>query len=221
MKKTLLILIGFVCMFQVKHLNAQEMSGIYERHIAENRKPIPYQFVRESDVMWSKVLWRRVVLTEKMNLPLYYPTLKMEGRKSLIQLMMWGIVNKSLTPFSSDAFTTQYTTNEIDQRFDAGIDTTYDTDPETGEQIKIITKQKADYSEVKELLIKEMWFFDKQRSVMDVRIIGIAPIRIFYKPSDTEKKDPRQRLLFFQLPKALLNRWCSLQFVCLHIYLIL
>ncbi|MEA2043607.1 MAG: gliding motility protein GldN [Bacteroidota bacterium] len=174
-----------------------QMQGIYERHVTEGRKPVPYQFVREADVMWSKVIWRRVVLTEKMNLPLYYPTKKMDGRKSLIQLMMWGIVNKSLTPFSSDEFSSQYTANEIDERFDATVDTTYDIDPETGESIPIISKRKADYGEVKEILVKEMWFFDKQRSVMEARVIGIAPIRLYFRDNDIDRLDQRQKILFW------------------------
>ncbi len=198
MKKALLVFVGLFMAIPLFHTaNAQQMQGIYERHISEGRKPVPYQYVREADVMWSKVIWRRVVLTEKMNLPLYYPTREMEGRKSLIQLMMWGIINKSLTPFTSDEFSAQYTANEIDGRFDATVDTTYDIDPETGESIPIISKRKANYGEVKEILIKEMWFFDKQRSVMEVRVIGIAPIRVYYRDDDLDQTDQRQRVLFW------------------------
>lgn len=177
--------------------DAQGVDGVYTKHITSKRKPLPYQFIREADVMWSKVLWRRINLTEKSNLSLYYPTYDMEDRKSLIQLMMWGIKNKSLTPFSSDEFVSQYTLNEIDQRFGAGIDTTYDIDPETGETIPIITKKPADISEVKELLIKERWIFDKQRSVMECRIIGLCPIRVYYRDDDLDQEEARYRQLFW------------------------
>ena len=34
--------------------------------------------------------------------------------------------------------------------------------------------------------IKEDWFFDKQRSVLDVRIIGIAPVVYFINPEKQE-----------------------------------
>ena len=43
---------------------------------------------------------------------------------------------------------------------------TYDT---------VVTKS-FDPTAVKQLRVKEDWFFDKQRSVMDVRILGICPI---------------------------------------------
>lgn len=197
MKKILYLLIGlFVFLAFTTNVQAQ-MDGVYTKHITKKRKPIPFQFIREADVMWSKVIWRRINLTEKRNLSLYFPTQEMEDRKSLIQLMMWGIKNKSLTPFSEDDFTSQYTLNEIDQRFGAGIDTTYDIDPETGESIPLITKKPADISEVKQLLIKERWIFDKQRSVMEPRIIGLCPIREYYREDDLDQEEVRYKKLFW------------------------
>jgi len=198
MKKFLYSLIGlFIFLAFTSNVQAQGVDGVYTKHISQKRKPLPFQFIREADVMWSKVIWRRVNLTEKRNLSLYYPTYEMEDRRSLIQLMMWGIKNKSLTPFASHEFTTQYTLNEIDERFGAGVDTTYDIDPETGETIPLITKQQADISEVKELLIKERWIFDKQRSVMEPRIIGLCPIRVYYRDDDIDQEETRYKKLFW------------------------
>ena len=182
MKKILFVLAGFFIVsaftFDAK---AQVLNGVYVAHNTSERKPIPYQYLREADVMWSKVVQRRINLTEKMNLPLYYPTEEMEGRKSLIQLIMWGIKNKSLTAFQSDNFASQMTLSEIDEKFGAKIDTMWQTDDDTGETVPIPIKTKAKPEEIKELLVKEMWFFDKQRSVMEVRVIGICPIRAYYK----------------------------------------
>jgi len=198
MKKLLFLFIGLFLITGVfTTTEAQGVDGVYTKHITAKRKPIPFQYIREADVMWSKVLWRRVDLTEKRNLALYYPTEEMEDRKSLFQLMMWGIKNKSLTPFATDEFLTQYTLNEIDERFGAGIDTTYDIDPETGETIPLITKKSGDISEVKQLLIKERWIFDKQRSVMEARIIGICPIRAYYRDDDLDHEDIHFKQLFW------------------------
>ncbi len=197
MKNFLYLLIGaFLFLAFPSDVEAQ-MDGVYTKHITKKRKPIPFQFIREADVMWSKVLTRRINLTEKRNLSLYYPTEEMEDRRSLIQLMMWGIKNKSLTPFAEDDFTSQFTLNEIDERFGAGIDTTYDIDPETGESIPLITKKPADISEVKELLVKERWIFDKQRSVMEPRIIGLCPIRLYYRDDDLDQEEVRYKKLFW------------------------
>ncbi len=198
MKKFLYSLIGlFLILAFTSDVQAQGLDGVYTKHISKKRKPLPFQYIREADVMWSKVIWRRVNLTEKRNLSLYYPTYAMDDRKSLIQLMMWGIKNKSLTPFDTHEFLSQLTLNEIDERFGAGIDTTYDIDPETGETIPLITKKQPDNSEVKELLIKERWIFDKQRSVMEPRVIGLCPIRVYYRDDDLDQEDTRYKLLFW------------------------
>ena len=87
MKKLLYLLVGlFIFLAFTADVDAQGVDGVYTKHITSKRKPIPYQYIREADVMWSKVVWRRVKLTERRNLSLYYPTEDMEDRKSLIQL---------------------------------------------------------------------------------------------------------------------------------------
>jgi len=195
MKKVILLL-TIIAMLPILG-QSQVLNGVYVEQTSSERKPVPYQYLREADVMWSKIIWRRINLTEKMNLSLYYPSKDMPDRKSLIQLIMWGIKNKSLTPFRGDDFSSQLTLNEIDEKFEAGVDTTYDIDPDTGERIPIITKRKANLSEVKEILVKEMWFFDKQRSVMEARVIGIAPIRVYYRDDDVDQIDARTSIPFW------------------------
>ncbi len=201
MKKSMLPLIIIILLCS-SYVNSQTLGEVYEQHITNNRKPVPYQYLREADVMWSKVIWRRINLTEKSNLPLYYPTIDMENRKSLIQLIMWGIKNKSLTPFSSDEFASQYTMNEIETNFGSSVDTLWDPDPVTGEMLPVIAKTKANFAEVKEILVKEMWFFDKQRSVMEVRIIGICPIRVYFKDILAQQDERNVKLFWIYYPEA-------------------
>src|SRR5688572_26744648 len=60
-------------------VNAQTVLGNpppslpYIKDHIDDRKPIPYTHLREADVMWSKTIWRVLDLSEKQNLPLYYP----------------------------------------------------------------------------------------------------------------------------------------------------
>ena len=57
---------------------------------------------------------------------------------------------------------------------DMGVPVTFDT------IVEFITQDVISYE------IKEDWFFDKQRSIMDVRIIGIAPQVIKINPENDE-----------------------------------
>ena len=64
---------------------SQSFGDIYAKSITDN-SAIPYSFLREADVIWSKRLTRMVDLREKMNLPLYYPTTTTpERRMSLVR----------------------------------------------------------------------------------------------------------------------------------------
>lgn len=173
--KTLLIFLSLIG-FAVSG-NAQFNDPLEGEYI---RKPVPYHYVREADVMWSKTIWRIIDLREKINLPLYYPTTKMDNRYSLMDLLLYGIKNEGLVvynPDNNDEFTEQMTWSQIENKFGVRNDTIYVDDPETGEPVQKIIKTEMETSEVKKIMLKELWFFDKQRSQFEVRIIGICPIR--------------------------------------------
>ena len=49
------------------------LDGVYVKEHIPTKKVVPYEFVREADVAWSKRVWRAIDLREKFNHPLYYP----------------------------------------------------------------------------------------------------------------------------------------------------
>ncbi len=165
-----------------------QMVEVYQREHIPNKKPVPYEYIREADVMWSKVIYRMIDLRQKQNLPLYYPTKPIGGRMSFIDLVLYGIDNEGVRAFSTNdpvnEFTAQMTLDEINQAFDSGVDTVMSTDPVTGERIYQAIEKERKTSEVKKLLVKEKWFFDKNHSVMKARIVGVCPIRTFYRIDD-------------------------------------
>jgi gliding motility associated protien GldN len=188
MMKKICVLLGFI-IFGATGIYAQDqLLEVYEREHIPNKKPVPYEYMREADVMWSKIVYRMVDLRQTQNMSLYYPTKPIGGRMNLIDMILYGIDNEGIRAFSTvdpkNEFTAQLTIDDIDKQFDAGLDTIITTDPITGELIPqpIDMPRKAD--EVKKLLLKEQWFFDKNHSVMKVRIIGICPIRIYYRLDD-------------------------------------
>ncbi len=170
-------------------LSAQDhMVEIYTKEHIPNKQPVPYEYIREADVMWSKIVYRMIDLRQKQNLPLYYPTKPIGARMSFIDLVLRGIDNEGIRAFSTNdatnEFTAQMTLDEINRAFDAGLDTVLSTDPLTGEVVPQIIDRPRKTAEVKKLLVKEKWFFDKNHSVMKVRIIGVCPIRTFYREDE-------------------------------------
>jgi gliding motility associated protien GldN len=209
-----IILLAFV--FNLTGLKAQEvLEGVYVKQHMSSRKPIPYQYLREADVMWSKTVWRVIELKEKINFPLYYPEDPIGERMSLISLLMWGISNQGLTAYNysnSDEFATVMTMKDIEDKFGAVDQTVLVEDVENpGMTIEKKIEGEIHLKEVKQILLKELWFFDKQRSVMEVRIIGICPVRVYEKdasvggdPNAEEGSSTtlRKKLFWIYFPEA-------------------
>jgi len=210
------IILLFVIVFSPDGLNAQDvLNGVFVKEKTRNRKPVPYQYLREADVMWSKIVWREIQLKEKINHPLYYPENPIGDRMSLISLLMWGVQNQGLTAYDEsegDEFATVMTVKEIEDKFGAKDEKVMVEDVENPDGPMIETTIEGTYStsEVKRYLVKEMWFFDKQRSVLDVRIIGICPIREFTRESlDDEDEEEesmesikKKKLFWVYFPEA-------------------
>jgi gliding motility associated protien GldN len=146
--------------------------------------PVPYRYVREADIMWSKTIWRMIDLREKINLPLYYPTTYIDNRYSLIDLLLFSVKTEGLVvynPDEHDEFSKPMTWKDIENKFGVRNDTVYIEDPETGESVMKVIKTEMVTSEVKKILIKELWYFDKQSSQLEVKILGLCPIREYQK----------------------------------------
>ncbi len=155
------------------------LDGIFVKEHTQTRDPLTYPYLREADVMWSKRIWRVIDLNEKMNLPLRYPLSKINERKSLIDLFLDAIKEGTLTAYdaTSDEFILPTTMNEVMAKGGARTDTVQmqRPDPPYDTYDTVIAKEFSS-DKVIAYRLKEDWFFDKQRSVMDVRIIGIAPL---------------------------------------------
>ncbi len=206
MKKYKTIFTGmlFICILfsPALKLSAQEspagVKGLYKKDIKE-KIPIPYSHLREADVMWSKKVWRVIDLRKKMNQPLYFPISPIGDRASLIHIILAEIKSGTVNAYDADVgsdMTVKITQADIDRKMGSSTDSTsIQTAPGVFRDTVIISDPTPE--DIKEIQVMEEWFFDKKHSRMDVRILGLMPIRHFYNIERGEYQKSRVCWIYY------------------------
>jgi gliding motility associated protien GldN len=186
MRKQVLYLLGLLAFgFMLTTFEAeaqregQPLDNIFDKEHIRNKKPVPYPSLREADILWSKRVWRIIDLREKMNLPMYYPISTKDDRYSLISLLLHGIQYEGLPAYSpaDDEFKVRMNYEAVNEAMGATTETTEVLNPETNMYEEVEVTRNVRVEEVKQIMVKEIWYFDRNYSRMDVRIIGLCPIR--------------------------------------------
>lgn len=167
-------------------------------------KSMPYTHLREADVMWGKRTWRVIDLREKINHPLFFPVDPIPSRVSFMQMVMdaltCGESKFDLTGFDvlDDEFTVRLTKSEVIEKSFSKEEITYED--EFGETKSELVDNPFDFFAVKRLRVKEDWYFDRQRSSLNVRIIGICPVQeVFDEMGEFKGERPMFWLYFPEL----------------------
>lgn len=179
------IVLILTCLLFAGYVQAQSSKAFFDSVIKNEdnqmKAPVALPHVEPEDIVWCKTVWRELVLREKINLPLYYPTQPLDGRMSLIDVLMSGIEKSFKTAYEEDELLTPLTIDEIKQKFGASNDTIWKRDNETGEMVGTPVSNEIHTDEVKRIQLKELWFLNKRTSRMEVRIIALCPIREYVK----------------------------------------
>jgi gliding motility associated protien GldN len=208
MRKQWIYFIGLVVLgvaLSVSDSSAQRTSkpidNIVEKEHVSNKKPVPYPSLREADILWSKRVWRIIDLRERMNLPLYYPITPKDDRYSLISILLYGIQHEGLPVYSinDDEFKIPISYEMVNERMGATDEVTEIFNPETNLYEEVTYTREVRVEEVKQIMVKEVWFFDRNYSRMDVRIIGLCPIREYI---DESGEVVRRQTFWINYPEA-------------------
>jgi len=190
----------------VLNANAAEEIGVKtEAQLAlDNDKPLEYGYVDDRDILYSKMTWEKIVLDERVNFPLYYPTDTNnigKNRRPLYYVLLKAIKEGKIKNVYSDSyFTTKRTEKElmdITTKIDT-LDIGYDqfnadgyVDPE------YITTTTIDAYHISAYLVKGLWYFDKRQGELKYRILGIAPAAPDVNFLDAEEQVPNPLFWLF------------------------
>ena len=149
------------------------LDGIVQRKLILDKQLLPWEPVREADILWSKRVWRVIDIREKINLPFIYPEMP------FFTVLMNGIQRDTAIKAykaDNDKFHYKMSSQEL-QGILSHADTITQIDPTTYEtKIKVVFN-KINPDDIKRYRIKEDWYFDRQYSVLKVRILGISPLK--------------------------------------------
>lgn len=200
-------IVNVLCVFaiissfaQANILNAKSPDEIGVKTDAQialdNDKPLEYGYVDDRDILYSRMIWEKIVLDERINFPLYYPIDTNNigrNRRSLFDVLMTSVKNGDIENIYDDSyFTTKRTLKDIEGALKM-VDTT-----ELGiEQINAGEELSAEYINTREITaadiveyhIKGLWYFDKRLSELRYRLLGIAPVAPDVNFIDTDESD--------------------------------
>lgn len=206
--KKLIVYVGAIAIMLVStttQSGAQIVNGAFKRTDVIQKKPMPLPNVREADVFWSQKLWRVIDLREKMNQTLYFPSVETNGYINLITLLMNGVENGQITPYDAgldDDFKVPMSYAQVKASFGATASQEERINFDTGEREVVTVTGAVRPTDIKQYMVKEEWYFDKGTSTLNVRIIGICPIREFVREGDTSGQVQRQKLFWVYYPEA-------------------
>jgi len=170
------------------------LDGYVTRTDIENRKVIPYASLRETDVAYQRRIWREIDVREKINRVFASP------KARLIDILVKAVLDGELTAYDptpteddpgGDDFSKMAILRPDELMMRLGGDSVLvEQFDENNEVIGSSYQAKVfDGESVLKFRIKEDWIFDKQRSIFEPRILGIAPLITPEIPGMSEDAD--------------------------------
>lgn len=162
-----------------------------ERAATKEESGLPELSVRAQDLnerltqqvgnaRWMRVVYRQVDLTKEKNTPLYYPIRPMNGQMNLFTLIFQLLSENKLKVYEYldgyEVFDDEHLVNfkEMLDRFHVFYE---EVEPKNGgEPSLVINESDIPSEQVKSYYVKEMWYFDQNNSLFDVKTLAICPL---------------------------------------------
>lgn len=169
---------------QANILNASTPSEIgiqnFDQKQSDNDSFLEFDYIDERDILWSKIVYEKIDLNEKLNFPLLFPVndeTYAKNRKSLWRILKENIINKRITELyfdRNDNFKDKMSFNDV---------------MEVISFTELINGVKTPAEELKSIditayRIKGMWYFDKRQGEMKYRLLGLMPVGKNLKDDD-------------------------------------
>ena len=188
MKKSLIFVLCFMFVLssysQSNILNATSPDEIgiqnFDQKQTDNDSFLEFDYIDDRDILWSKVVYEKIDLNEKINFPLLFPVndeTYEKNRKSLWRILKENILNKNITELyfdRNDNFKDKMTYSDV-------MEVISFSEMINGVQTPVEELKSIDISAYR---IKGMWYFDKRQGEMKYRLLGLMPVGKNLKDDD-------------------------------------
>lgn len=156
-------------------------DGAWDR-VAHISTPIPWQPIRETDILWKKRVWREIDTREKQNAGFRWAGDENSGGGMFIEILLDALKKGKIKAYKTfdDQFTAVMTKDDVLETIAGKVDTQVIMDPITNVETTKIIKRDFDPTTITKYRIKEDWIFDRNQGQMVVRICGLAPVKDVY-----------------------------------------
>lgn len=168
------------------------IGDYHARDLNHQKRSVPFHYVRESDVVWGKTIWRTIDLREKFNQFFYFPTQPegVLGRRNLAYVIWEAVKNNEIPIYEDDELLIRLDNDAYLKKYAKSdtikLEITDDDEDENFEYTTYI-KARTFYSEdVLQIYLKEAWYIDKQTTEQRSRILALALVQDEYKEVDGE-----------------------------------
>lgn len=174
MKKTLGIILCLIFAATASEAQISKFEDYTYPHTAvKERKAVPYRYIREADVKWSKRIHRVIDVREKQNKVMHWP-------RNPFYLIVWNAaMNGEVTAYRNDSLTSIKTPEDIVKETSLEMTVSIpnpDNPNDPYDLIQTTVKETYEPEKIVKYRIMEDWIFNYNYSDFRARIIAIAPL---------------------------------------------
>jgi len=198
-------------------VNPQKFEKNYD-HIfkySEQPKVCPvshFSEIETKDIMYAEYKYRILDTLNEENRPLFFPKSaddESESFNSLIDVFMYAIKNEGLTVYEPELsfarginiFNQPAKLKDVEEKLGKSIEELHVWDEEYyetyGENKIYYIKTPCDLDAVNNYVIQELWLYNYDNQPIDVKTVGIAPVRTFFRPDDIDEENPLRKIVFW------------------------
>jgi len=173
MKRTLVIFMTLMLIAGVSQAQSKFEDFTYPHTAVKERKAVPYRYIREANVKWSKRVHRVIDVREKQNKVMHWP------RNPFYRIIWDAAMNGEVAAYANDSLTSIKTPEDIQKEI--SIESTVmvpnpDNPNDPYDLVPLVVQETYEPRKIVKYRIMEDWIFDYNYSDFRARIIAIAPL---------------------------------------------